>query len=207
MRPTKEAAAELDRRTTRDAIDDGHKQDFLRRRMPPRGTFHGTVQRALSRSPKEVARQGVPFALLCGRGGLPLRWRSRNSWRVIVHLRPSKKSVRECRGAGLGWRVQRASSSSSQYASALYFMGAATGSVSGGSAQNMRTDSAKAKVSRQLATGRRRSAWEPRRGMPCCRPAAGVAQDLHAGRRSSGRSRREKRYQICTERGVQRTLA
>ena len=170
MRPTKEAAAELDRRTTRDAIDDGHKQDFLRRRMPPRGTFHGTVQRALSRSPKEVARQGVPLALLCGRGGLPLRWRSRNSWRVIVHLRPSKKSVRECRGAGLGWRVQRASSSSSQYASALYFMGAATGSVSGGSAQNMRTDSAKAKVSRQLATGRRRSAWEPRRGMSCCRP-------------------------------------
>ena len=42
MRPTNirmEAAAELDRRTTRDAIDDGHKQDFLRRRMPPRGTF------------------------------------------------------------------------------------------------------------------------------------------------------------------------
>ena len=29
MRPTKEAAAELDRRTTRDAIDDGHKQEGL----------------------------------------------------------------------------------------------------------------------------------------------------------------------------------
>ena len=119
---------------------------------------------------------------------LPLRWRSHGTWRVIVHLRPNKTIVRECRGAGLGRRVRRvrrASSSSSQYASALYFIGAATGAVSCGSAQNMRTDSAKAKVSRQLATGRRRSALEPRRGIvrwwqaPRRRP---LAKELHRPR-------------------------
>ena len=136
--------------------------------LPPRGTFHGADQRAFSSSPQEVAGHGVAIALLLGLGVLPLRWRSHGTWRVIVHLRPNKTIVRECRGAGLGRRVRRvrrASSSSSQYASALYFIGAATGAVSCGSAQNMRTDSAKAKVSRQLATGRRRSALEPRRGI------------------------------------------
>ena len=59
--------------------------------------------------------------------------------------------------------MQLASSSSSQYASELNAIGAATGCVSCGSAQNMRRHSAPAKVKRQLATGRRALELELRR--------------------------------------------
>ena len=102
------------------------------------------------------------------------------------------QATRSCvSAAALGWAGGcggcGTSSSSSQYASALNFMGAATGAVSCGSTQNMRRDSAKAKVSRQLATGRRRSALEPRRGMVRCLVAllaaglVGVASEVAEG--------------------------
>ena len=105
------------------------------------------------------------------------------------------QATRSCvSAAALGWAGGcggcGTSSSSSQYASALNFMGAATGAVSCGSTQNMRRDSAKAKVSRQLATGRRRSALEPRRGMVlrCLWQLRRVASEVSEGvkRREAG---------------------